>query len=102
MKYTIDKADNQITVKLSGRLTFDEHAVCRELIDQLEAEKSPQQIIDLTALEFIDSAGLGILMRMRASAENTGSKISLRAPKDGQVRRVMDISKFDQLVPYVD
>jgi len=52
-------------------------------------------------LEFIDSAGLGLLLRIQDACSKAGQTLSLRVPSDGQVQKMLQVARFDQLVPYV-
>jgi anti-anti-sigma factor len=53
-------------------------------------------VIELNALEYIDSAGLGMLLLAREAAQRHGRGITLAGARD-QVARVLAVSKFDQL-----
>lgn len=57
MEYSCSKSEDGFEVDLIGRLTFDEHTICRKLIGELTADESNNKIINLAKLEFIDSAG---------------------------------------------
>jgi anti-sigma B factor antagonist len=66
--------------------------------DALEALVSPliaadQQVeIDLRAVEFIDSSGLGALIELSQLAEGTGATLVLRAPSHAVVA-VLDLTQ---------
>ena len=75
--------------------------VCRQLIGELTEDDSNNKIINLSNLEFIDSAGLGLLLRIQDACSKAGQTLSLRVPSDGQVQKMLQVARFDQLVPYV-
>jgi anti-anti-sigma factor len=54
-------------------------------------------VIDLSKLEFIDSAGLGMLLIARDEAKKAGRNLTLRGPQ-GQVKRTFSATKFDTLL----
>jgi len=89
-------ADNDATVTLSGELTFVDHPVFRAMATRLMQAKAAASVIDLSGLEFIDSAGLGMLLVARDEAKRGNRKLVLRRPT-GQVKRMLDISKFETL-----
>jgi len=101
MEYTSSKSAEGLEVTMSGRLTFDEHAACRKLIAELDDDDSAQKVINLTSLEFIDSAGLGLLLRIQDACSKSGKKLALKVPTDGQVSKMLNVARFDQLIPFV-
>jgi HptB-dependent secretion and biofilm anti anti-sigma factor len=94
MKYQF--TSDQSEVALSGQLTFPDHANFRVVADTLLKSAATPLVIDLSELEFIDSAGLGMLLIVRSEAERVDRAVRLRAPH-GQVKRIFDLSKFDSL-----
>ena len=94
MKYRF--STDQSEVALSGQLTFPDHANFRTVADMLLKSEGRPLVIDLSELEFIDSAGLGMLLIVRSEAERVERAVRLRGPR-GQVRRIFDLSKFDSL-----
>lgn len=101
MEYSCSKSEDGFEVDLIGRLTFDEHTICRKLIGELTADESNNKIINLSKLEFIDSAGLGLLPRIQDACSKSGQTLSLKVPDDGQVQKMLQVARFDQLVPFV-
>lgn len=100
MEYEIKSGADGTEIVLTGRLTFDAHAACRALIDELEKLGDAHRVIDLTGVEFIDSSGLGLILRISESSKAGGSSVALRAPSEGQVAQLMKVAKFDELVPF--
>lgn len=86
---------NSCELFLQGRLTFDGNAAFRTIIETLEKKSGRSAIVDLSGLDFIDSAGLGMLLLLQ---ETCGRGLSLRAPK-GQVRRLLAAAHFQTIVP---
>lgn len=50
MEYNTSKSADGLEVDLIGRLTFDEHTVCRQLISELTEDDSNNKIINLSNL----------------------------------------------------
>lgn len=101
MEYSYNKTGDGLEVDLSGRLTFDKHTTCRQLITELTADDATNKVINLSKLEFIDSAGLGLLLRIQDACTKSGQTLSLKVPSDGQVQKMLQVARFDQLVPFV-
>jgi anti-anti-sigma factor len=100
MEYDIHQDSDSINVKITGRLTFKEHGKCRDLIRDLGNMNGSSETIDLTNLEFIDSAGLGLLLRLKEAAEQSSRNLSLRIPNEGQVYKMLTVAEFDKMIPF--
>lgn len=84
------------TVKLRGRFTFETHKTFRNAFDAELAAKCDKIIIDLGAVEYIDSAALGMLLLARERASAVGKQIEL-ANCSGSAKAVLDIANFQKL-----
>lgn len=89
-------AANDTSVSLSGELTFTDHAAFLEITSRLFGTQSGSVVVELSKLEFIDSAGLGMLLIARDAAKNANRSMVLRGPQ-GQVKRMFAVTKFDSL-----
>jgi anti-sigma B factor antagonist len=70
-----------------------------ELIERaLRAASVGKVIIDLDLLEFIDSAGLGVLLRAAAAARCNGGRLRVRRPRPA-VARLFEITGARALLP---
>lgn len=82
-----------LTIKLSGRFTFSlykEFAASYKNLTEL-----PEKVdIDLRAVEYIDSAALGMLLSMR-NYFGPEKKITLLHAND-TVRKIFEIARFDK------
>jgi anti-anti-sigma factor len=84
------------TVAFSGDLTFADHMAFREVADRLAATTDKTIVVELSNLDFIDSAGLGMLLIAREEASKKNRTLVLRGAK-GQVSRMFDLTKFGTL-----
>jgi HptB-dependent secretion and biofilm anti anti-sigma factor len=91
-----DFLGNDSCVAMSGEFTFTDHAVFLEIIGRLLGAQDQSIVIDLSGLDFIDSAGLGMLLIARDETGKAGRHLTLRAPK-GQVQRMFAVTKFETL-----
>jgi HptB-dependent secretion and biofilm anti anti-sigma factor len=94
MKYRFSFDHSEVA--LSGQLTFPDHTNFRALADKLLKSAGQPLVIDLADLDFIDSAGLGMLLIVRNEAERANRTVALRAPR-GQVKKIFELSKFESL-----
>ena len=94
MKFQFDSAETKVA--LSGELTFADYVTFRTVADRLLKVSEPAIVIELSQLEFIDSAGLGMLLIARDEALKTNHNVILRNPQ-GQVKRVFAATRFESL-----
>lgn len=67
----------------------------RKHIDELEAGES--LVIQLTLVRFIDSSGLGLMVRVKRHAAGQGKEVCFRNPQPA-VRNVMRLAKLEQFL----
>ncbi|HEY0330891.1 MAG TPA: STAS domain-containing protein [Rhodopseudomonas sp.] len=91
---------NDANVSLNGELTFTDHVAFREVASRLLKATDQSLTIDLSKLDFIDSAGLGMLLIVRDEANKANRSLTLRGPK-GQVERMFSVTKFNTLFTVV-
>ena len=86
---------------MRGRLTFNDHAKLRALIREMLQNKAKRQVLDLSALEFVDSAGIGMLLIAREEMANVDKQLVLRSAA-GQVKRVLTVAQLNKIVTIED
>ena len=97
MDYGIDVKEQEAVVQLKGRLTFNDHAKLRALIREMLQNKAKRQVLDLSGLESVDSAGIGMLLIAREEMANVDKQLVLRAAT-GQVKRVLTVAQLNKIV----
>ena len=101
MDYGIEDKEQETLVRLRGRLTFNDHAKLRALIREMLQNKARRQVLDLSTLEFVDSAGIGMLLIAREEMANADKQLILRAAA-GQVKRVLTVAQLNKIVTIED
>ena len=96
MNYSSKIVDDSNEISLSGRFTFSDHGTFRTMIGEMEDSGSRRHVIDLSQIEFIDSAGLGMLLLARDEGKRKNLDVSLRRPQ-GQVKRMLEVARFDTM-----
>jgi anti-sigma B factor antagonist len=76
---------------LGNRLTDIEHAI-RERIQQ----GSKRLVLDFSGVEFIDSAGIGVLAVCCGSMEREGGKVAV-AGATGKVKELLELTHLDRV-----
>ena len=73
----LDQEHAYWTLKLQGDLDYGECASFRMNIDRILKSGPPATIVDLSALEYLDSSGLGLLLSLSKEYGTQGGKLVL-------------------------
>ena len=95
MEFTQDKTADGMVMALRGAFTFKDHNSFRALLDALRGG-GKRHVFDLSGLEFVDSAALGMLLIADDEARAAGWTLTLRRPTSG-VARLMELSAMDSI-----
>lgn len=98
MNYTVKDEAGVRVLQLSGPLTYEATDAFREMIGELDRNVMSGCVLDLSDVDFIDSAGLGLLVLANATAKRAGVPLSMRSPQ-GQVREMIEVAEFHTIIP---
>jgi anti-anti-sigma factor len=101
MDFSVKDTGADREVFLSGKLSFSDHKKFREVVQGLRAGSFRRCTLDMSRLEAIDSAGLGLLILVKDTAKEKNLSLNIRAPK-GQVRKMLEISRFGDIISITD
>ena len=80
-------------ISCSGRFTLGNRLQEMEgLVNSLLDEGVRKLVLDLTHVEFVDSAGLGLMMRASGEIQQLGGTLRISGANE-QVRRLFDITR---------
>lgn len=96
MDYQIVTSEKAAIVHVRGRWTFSEHALARTMIRAILDLSVEQVIIDASQLDYIDSAGIGMLLIAYEEMRNQGKSPSLIGAQ-GRVSRVFQAARLEQI-----
>ncbi len=99
MRYEISDEPGGPTLVLRDQLTFADRDPFDGVIDKLLARRARRVAIDLTQLDYMDSAGLGMLLTLRDRAERADTEVVLRNPRS-EVRELLVLACFDTLFAF--
>jgi anti-sigma B factor antagonist len=86
-------------VEISGRLNLGNTLLSIEnSIERLIAEGARKLIVDLTGLDYIDSAGIGVLVSCSGHVEQSGGRMRI-AGAHGIVARAFELVHMDRIAP---
>jgi HptB-dependent secretion and biofilm anti anti-sigma factor len=98
MKYHMTTEPDGIRIGLQERLDFNDQQEFRRLVSEV-VERKPQHVtVDLSALEMLDSAGLGLLVILSERVKQAGGGVRLARPNQ-DVKHILDIVEFEKIIP---
>lgn len=98
MEYTVSIAQQKPHVAMTGRFTFSDNQKFKMILDMIRAPSEPVHAVevDVSKLEFIDSAGLGMLLLLRDECNARNLSVALLKPS-GQVEKMFELSRFQSI-----
>jgi anti-anti-sigma factor len=86
LKLETEKKDSETTVRATGRVTLETAATLETALRDLIAE-GKRIVLDLTNVDYVDSAGLGALISVYMHARRTKCDLEIANPK----QRIRDL-----------
>ena len=86
LKLETEKKDSETTVRATGRVTLETAATLETTLRTLIAE-GKRIVLDLTNVDYVDSAGLGALVSVYMHARRTKCDLEISNPK----QRIRDL-----------
>ena len=94
----VSRQGNSVAMVLDGEIDLHTAGIVEAVIDR-ECKRSPTRlVVDLSAVEFLDSTGLHLLLRAHARLAAAGCALVLLRPSEN-ARRALAISGVDRLLP---
>ena len=88
---TLSNSGNTVTIGISGQFDFE---IVQEFRAAYSDHKNADYIIDMRAMEHMDSSALGMLLNMRKSLGDK-TRISIINCRP-QIKKILTISRFDK------
>ena len=86
-----------ITVTLDDRIDAFNAPELRERFMTFVADGCSDFVLDLSAVPFIDSAGLSVLVSLLKRTRQSGGDVKLVWPQDEAAKRIFHLTKFDRV-----
>jgi anti-sigma B factor antagonist len=90
-------SDGVAIVQADGRLNMVTAGRLRELLSQTVAGGHSRVVVDLAAVEFIDSSGLGALVSGLKTARQAGGDLRICSPNE-QVKLVLKLTNIERVL----
>ncbi|MBQ7353084.1 MAG: anti-sigma factor antagonist [Clostridia bacterium] len=87
-----------LTVRIIGDIDHHSARGVREKIDYIIFDKKPILVLlDLSAVEFMDSSGLGLILGRYTISKDIGADFKIIRPSSN-VKRILDLAGIDRLM----
>jgi len=86
-------------VRVRGEIDLSNADSVLTSIDGAKDEHAPGLVVDLQALEYLDSAGVRLLFRASRSVADSGGRFVAVVPLDSPARRVLDLAEAASVFP---
>lgn len=96
MDIRLYQSRGNMLVQLVGRVVLDECDRIKSAILPRVTREVSQLNLDMSKVEFIDSAGLGVLVQLKATANKNRTRLALISPSKG-VNDILMVSKLDSI-----
>jgi anti-anti-sigma factor len=92
----VTQIDGATVIHVRGEIDF---ATCERLRDAIEPHLGPAQtiVLDLSGVEFMDSACLNVLVKARGTLTADGGSLVLRNPSEA-ARRLLTVARAGHLL----
>ncbi len=97
MDYQINDRGGDAHVKFTGDITFSENVNFRQLLKDIAELNLKSCEFDLSGVDMVDSAGLGMFLIAREQATTAGWKLSVSGAK-GHVASMLKLTKLSDLL----
>ena len=101
MQCRIAAENDQISIALSGLMTFSDSTAFVKVLEQVKTSAAQSCLIDLSELEFIDSTGLRMLLLIHDLCRDSDIKLSFKGAT-GRVHEMLLQCRFETIVTIVD
>jgi anti-sigma B factor antagonist len=93
--------EGNVVVALHGEIDVATADQLREALVEALTVWSGQVVIDLAGVSFIDSQGLGILIRVRKDCDSDPKRLTIRSPQP-QTRKIFELTGLDTILGIED
>ena len=101
MDYSFSPRTNLLMCLMTGEFTFNDHPTFRSMIDEAVKTGTKMIQLDLTSVEYIDSAGLGMFLVAHERASEEGWKFAISNPRE-KVKKMFQLAKLETIVNIIE
>ena len=96
--FDVERRDQTLILTLRGEIDHHSAVQVRTSMDELIWEEKPgKTVLDLSAIEFMDSSGLGLIMGRYALMQKLGGELTLRNPNP-RIVKIFTLAGLERMV----
>jgi stage II sporulation protein AA (anti-sigma F factor antagonist) len=96
--FVCDSAGEQLLIRVRGEIDHHSAAAIRNGIDSALFEKRPRRLIlDMSAVTFMDSSGLGLIMGRLSVVRELGGELTVKDPSEA-IGRIIRLAGMEDVI----
>ena len=103
--FTVREDGDVLIAEVTGKVVGEQAARLKRslarAVDGLPAEQAPAVVIQLKSVPFLDSEGLGAIVRTRQAVVQRGGRLALAGAREN-IRRLLTVAKLTEVLPNYD
>ena len=97
MDIQVESLGNRRIVHIKGKITFEYCPVLQSRLDSIVGEDVREVVIDFKEVPFIDSSGVGEVLRLFKRMKDSNGEVILANPNQ-KLRELFSMYRFDQFM----
>ena len=99
-KANIEEKNDYLILNLAGDLDVYSEEEFRDFIEDELKDKNSDLVIDIKDLDYLDSTGLGMFMKIYKMYEENGQKVKIINPKENILKlfKITDLTDIFEMV----
>lgn len=97
MEYKLNKTSKGGEINISGQITYRDHDDLFEATSFINDKNTQECVINLSQVDFIDSAGLGMLLILNDLARKNSATLIIKGIKD-KVKAIIEATKLNEVI----
>jgi anti-anti-sigma factor len=89
-------------IRVAGEMDLSVIGLVDREMQRAEATDATKIVLDLDELEFMDAAGIRLLLQLNSRSQGTGGRLRINGSGAPQVQRVLELTGADELLPFED
>jgi anti-anti-sigma factor len=89
-------------IAVAGEMDLSVIGLVDREMQRAEATDATKIVLDLDELEFMDAAGLRLLLHLNARSQGNGRRFRISGSGGAQVQRVLELTGVGDLLPFED
>ena len=100
--HSVQRRGDEVVLRFTGELDESAAAAGRAAIDEALAGSARRLLVDLSALEFMDSTGIWLLVDAQRRALQAGAELHLAGGEPPAIAHTLELSGVDELLGHPD